>query len=347
MRNATSQKVSVIIPHHNNYKILNECIQSLYKAKYPNIEIIVVDNNSSDNSSNEIKKIYNDIIVHKSDVNLGYAGGCNAGAKIASGKFLLFLNNDTIHSPNFINHLVQKINSDSKIASVQPKIKNYDNQNYFDYAGACGGFIDYLVFPFARGRVFNTVEKDIGQYDDSLKVFWTSGTAFITRKNIFSSLGGFDENLFAHMEEIDYCWKCYIAGYECWVEPLSEVFHHGGKTLAYNSAKKTYLNHRNSLILLLTNYNLSLSLYLFPLRFILEIISSLNELLKLRINHFLAHYIALLSILFNIFYLYKRRNQISQFRKMNDKSIFDKDVILKESIVKKYFLLRKKTFNKF
>ena len=108
---------------------------------------------------------------------------------------------------DFIDFLVHKLESNKNISSVQPKIKNFNNSLYFDYAGACGGFIDYLVFPFARGRVFNTVEKDIGQYDDSLKVFWTSGTAFITRKNIFSSLGGFDEKLFAHMEEIDYCWK--------------------------------------------------------------------------------------------------------------------------------------------
>ena len=215
----------------------------------------------------------------------------------------MFLNNDTMHHINFINPLFEFIKSKDNVACVQPKIKNLDDKNYFDYAGASGGFIDYLVFPFCRGRIFNNIEKDELQYNDNKKVFWTSGTAFLTKKSIFNIIGGFDEKLFAHMEEIDYCWKCYLLGYENWVIPQSIIFHKGAQTLSYDSPKKTYLNHRNSIILLLSNYKLSNSLFLLLPKLILEIISSFNDLFRLRIKHFLAHYIAILYVLFNISYL--------------------------------------------
>ena len=208
--------------------------------------------------------------------------------------------------------MVDTLNINQNIASVQPKIKNYNQKTMFDYAGASGGFIDFFVYPFCRGRLFNTIEEDNGQYDNSVKVFWTSGTAFLTRKDIFIKLKGFDEKLFSHMEEIDYCWKCYLAGYDCYINTNAIVYHHGAKTLSNESYFKTYLNHRNSMILLLTNYNLALSLFLIPFRIILEILSSILELFKLRIFHFFAHYIAILSLL-NILYLFKRRRLILCF----------------------------------
>jgi len=343
----SNSKVSIIIPHHNNFDILNECINSLTKIKYKDIEVIIVDNHSSDQSVDRIKSNHSFVKIKKSNNNLGYAGGCNFGASFAKGSYLLFLNNDTIHEPDFLDHLINKIISSNNIACVQPKIKNHDNKEYFDYAGASGGFIDYLVFPFTRGRIFNTIEKDKGQYNDAIKVFWTSGTVFITKKEIFDKIGGFDKSLFAHMEEIDYCWKCYMLGFECWVEPKSIVYHHGGKTLSYKSPKKTYFNHRNSIILLLSNYSIALSLYLFPLRLLLEIISSLNDLLKLKIGHFIAHYFSIISIILNIPTIYKRRKIINKFRIKDDKFIFNQKIILNESIVKKYFLFRNKIYNNY
>ena len=338
-------KVSIIIPHHNNFPILDECLKSLEQSTYENLEIIIVDNNSSDDSVLQISENYKHVIIQKSTTNLGYAGGCNLGAQIATGHYLLFLNNDTIHDSNFISGLVDTLNNNKKIACVQPKIKNFNNKDYFDYAGASGGFIDYLVFPYCRGRVFSTIEKDQKQYNEKIRVFWTSGTAFMTRKDVFEKLGGFDQNLFAHMEEIDYSWKCYLAGYECFVNPDVTIYHHGGKTLGYESPYKTYLNHRNSMILLLTNYNLSLSLLYFPLRFLLEIISSINELFRFKIFHFLAHYGALLSLL-NIFYLFERRKRIKKIRVVKDSALSKLNIILKQSVVKQYYLLRNKTYEK-
>lgn len=345
MENQIYNKVSIIIPHYNNYSILDECLKSLNNISYENIEIIIVDNNSTDDSFSLLNKNYKDIIIEKSKTNLGYAGGCNLGASIASGEYLLFLNNDTIHDYSFLNILVEELDNNKKIACVQPKIKNYNNKEYFDYAGASGGFIDYLVFPFCRGRIFDTIEKDCNQYESKIKVFWTSGTAFLTRRKIFNQLEGFDKRLFAHMEEIDFSWKCYLAGYICVVAPSSIIYHHGGKTLDYNSPYKTYLNHRNSIILLLTNYNILRSLILFPIRIFLEIISSINDLFKLRIFHFFAHYAAIIS-LFNIYYIYKRRTFNKKIRKVSDTSLFSENIFFTESIVIKYFLKRIKTFNK-
>jgi len=337
-------KVSIIIPHYNNFPILDQCLKSLENITYSNVEIIVIDNNSYDDSFQKVKNNYKNIILKKSPKNLGYAGGCNLGASFATGDYLLFLNNDTVQEPDFLNHMVDSLDKNEKIASVQPKIKNFNNKDLFDYAGACGGYIDYLVFPFCRGRIFDTVEEDIMQYEKARDVFWTSGTAFLTRKSIFMNIGGFDEKLFAHMEEIDYCWKSNLADYKCIVNPKSVVYHEGAKTLGYASPYKTYLNHRNSLILLLSNYQFMNVIKIFPLRIILEIISSIKDLFSLRVLHFFSHYLAILS-LFNIPYLFRRRRLVHRIRINNDTYLFNKKIIYSNSIVWSYFIKRKYFFN--
>ena len=337
-------KVSIIIPHYNNFLILDQCLKSLENITYSNVEIIVIDNNSYDDSFQKIKNNYKNLILKKSPKNLGYAGGCNLGASFATGDYLLFLNNDTVQDPHFLNHMVDSLDKNEKIASVQSKIKNFNTKDLFDYAGACGGYIDYLVFPFCRGRIFNTVEKDIMQYEESRDVFWTSGTAFLTRKSVFINMGGFDEKLFAHMEEIDYCWKCNLADYKCIVNPKSVVYHEGAKTLGYDSPYKTYLNHRNSMILLLSNYQFINVIKIFPLRIILEIISSIKDLFSLKILHFFSHYLAILS-LFNIFYLFRRRRIVRKIRINDDSALFNKKIIYSNSIVWSYFIKRKYFFN--
>jgi len=336
--------VSIIIPHYNNKEILENCVKSILKNSYSNYEIIIVDNNSTDNSVNLIKEKFVEVNIIKSNINLGYAGGCNLGSKHARGQYLLFLNNDTIHDENFLDFLVQCIKSDDNISSVQPKILDFD-KTYFDYAGSSGGYIDYLVFPFTRGRIFNTIEKDEGQYDDRKRIFWASGACFLTKKNIFKKIGGFDQNFFAHMEEIDYHWKCYLAGHEVYVEPKAVIYHKGGATLKYQSYKKTYLNHRNSLFLLLTNYSIGLSLYLFPLRLLLEFLSSLKDLFTFKLLHFISHYIALISLFLNLKSLFLRRKLIKNIRIKTDRDLFDKKIIFNRSIVNLYFLFNRKKYS--
>jgi len=336
-------KVSIIIPHNNNYNILLDCINSIYCSTYKNFEIIIVDNASTDSSIPKIFKKFPSINIITSEKNLGYAGGCNLGAKTAIGENLFFLNNDTKINSDCIQLLLVRLNKNDNIVSVQPKIKNLDFPSKFDYAGGCGGFIDYLVFPFCKGRIFNHIEEDQSQYNQASKIFWASGAGFLTSKKIFFKMGGFDKDLFAHMEEIDYHWKCYLAGYEVWVEPSSVLLHLGGGTLPMQSAKKLYYNHRNSLILLLSNYSLLRSIFYFLLRLPFEIISSIKELISLRPLHFINHYTALLWIVFNPLTIVKRRKSISMIRNLSDSSILK--IIFKKSIVLQYFILNKKKFS--
>ena len=333
---STRPMVSVVIPHYGGKDILFECLVSLKNCTYSNLEIIVVDNNSPDDSVQYIKDNFSEVKLIQSEYNRGYAGGCNFGVQHAEGELLLILNNDTTHEPDWIDCLVKKIESNTFISSVQPKIKNYYNREYFDYAGACGGFMDKYCFPFARGRIFNTVEKDTAQYDNACKIFWASGTAFLTRKHIFKQIVGFDETLFAHMEEIDYHWKCQLMGHEVWVVPNSVIYHRGAVTLPVSSPKKTYLNYRNSLILLLTNYPLSISFCLFFPRFFMECISIIKEILTFKWRHALSIIKSWVWIIFHIGVLYQRR------QKLTNKHM--PDSISKFSIVMKYYLMGKNTF---
>ena len=197
-------KVSIVIPHWNNVEILSECLKSIGSTIYPDFEVIVVDNASTDNSVQYVKSNFPDVKLIENDRNDGYAGGCNIGADLAQGKYLVFLNNDTIQNPNWISSLLSTIKSNSQIAAVQPKILNYFDRKIFDYAGGSGGHMDVYCFPLARGRLFTHQENDEGQYDNKEKCFWSSGTCFMVRKKLFFEAGGFDNSFFAHMEAVSY-----------------------------------------------------------------------------------------------------------------------------------------------
>ena len=330
--------VSIIIPHLKGKTNLSECIQSIDKKK--NYEIIIVDNSSSDNSINYVKNKFPEVNIIKSKYNRGYAGGCNLGAKYAKGEYLFFLNDDTILTKNTIEILLSILKENKQVASVQPKILNYFNKNYFDYAGASGGYIDYLGYPFARGRIFNEIEEDNNQYNDKKKIFWASGTAFMTKKLIFNKINKFDEKLFAHMEEVDYHWKSILYGYDVYVEPKATIYHKGAQTLKYGSFKKTYLNHRNSMILLLTN-NLSLTKLNFAKRLFLELVAIFYYIFKFDFKSGFAVLSANFWLLFNVQYILKRKSNIKKNAKIKDS-----DLILNKSIVWKYFIKNIKTFNK-
>ena len=333
-----SPLISILIPHYGGEKILQDCLDSLKSTDYSNLEILVLDNNSSDDSIKNIQPKFPNVKFIKSKYNRGFSGGCNFLATYANGKYLIILNNDTIHEKNWITPLIERMEKNENISSVQPKIKKHTNKAYFDHAGASGGFMDKYCFPFARGRIFNTIEKDNGQYDNACQIFWASGTAFLTKKSIFEKIGGFDEKLFAHMEEIDYHWKCQLQGYEVWVEPSSTIYHHGGKTLSPTSPKKTYLNYRNSLILLLTNHPLNISIKLFFPRIIMEVISFVREIILLRWGHGLSIIKSWIWILFHPRLLIHRRIKIKNKKELK--------MISKKNIVFQYFIKGIKTFSK-
>ncbi len=324
-------------------EVLTDCLASLQQTAADDVEIILVDNGSTDDSISVVAEKYPAVRIVSSPENCGYAGGCNLGADQAGAPFLLFLNNDTVHNEGWIDKLQRILASDDKISSVQPKILNYFHKDHFDYAGGCGGFMDLLVFPFVRGRIFDTVEEDRGQYDDPREIFWASGTAFLTRSDIFRAMGGFDETLFAHMEEIDYHWRCHLAGYRVVVEPGAVVYHRGAVTLPPSSPLKTYLNHRNSFLLLLTNYNPINSFFLFFPRLFLELMSFCRELVSLRPQHAHAHIRSLFWLLTHPQIISRRRRSLRTLRKISDEEVLKK--IYQRILVVQYYLGRKRKFS--
>ena len=339
--NVDTPILSIIIPHHGGFNILNDCLESLEKSTFNNYEIIVVDNNSQDDSIVKIKDKFSDIHILPLKENLGYAGGCNKGAEKSNGELLLFLNNDTIHNPNWIEPLVNLMKKDNKIGSIQPKILNIDKIQSFDYAGGSGGFIDIFCFPYARGRIFNHIEEDEGQYDDQREIFWASGCAFITRRDLFLKVL-FDTKLFAYMEEIDYSWKTILLGYKNLVEPKSIVYHSGG-TLENRTFMKNYLNHRNSMILFLTNHNTLVMFFLLIPKLFLEIVSLIRYFFTGNFKAFLAQKASYVWILFHSAYIIKRIYNINKIKTCSLFSVLNR--MYKPSIVVKYFVLGKKKYS--
>ena len=335
--------VSIIIPHWNGIDVVTECLESLQKTTYPNIEIIVVDNDSSDDSVNHIRKLFPKVIIFENSRNEGYAGGCNRGSEIAKGKYLLFLNNDTIHEPNWIEPLVRLLERTPQIAAVQPKLLNYYQKNLFDYAGGAGGLMDFLVFPFARGRIFNEQEVDTNQYNSKEEIFWSSGTAFLVRKTAFEKAGRFDELFFAHMEEIDLCWRFHLLGLDVWCEPSSVVYHKNAVSLPMYTEKKYYLNHRNSLIMLLSNYSLPLAIYVFPIRWALDIVAIIYAILNGDGKHVKGIVKAHAWIVFHPRKLFRKRNEVKALRVEKDKTILRK--MYRGSIVFAHYILRKNRYS--
>jgi len=329
--------VSIIIPNYNGEDLLYNCINSIYKnISIKDFEIIVVDNGSTDNSINRVKSNFQNVEIISSNSNLGYSGGCNLGATHASGKYLLFLNNDTEHSNEWIEKLVYFLDSNSKIAAVQPKILNIHNKKLFDYAGGAGGFIDKFCFPFVQGRIFHTLEEDHNQYNNPSRIFWASGAAFMIRSNIFKTLEGFDKVYFAYMEEIDLCWRAQAMGYKIYSVPDSFVYHYGKQTIKENTIKSHYLNHRNSWILFFKNsFTFNYGILIIQ-RLVLDWMALAYSVMTLDIRRFFAILFAQIWILFFSGKIIKirRNNQITQLDNIYDKSI-----------AIDYFFKRKKYFS--
>ena len=329
--------VSIIIPNYNGGDLLYNCINSIYEnISIKDFEIIVVDNGSTDNSINRVKSNFQNVEIISSNSNLGYSGGCNLGATHASGKYLLFLNNDTEHSNEWIEKLVYFLDSNSKIAAVQPKILNIHNKKLFDYAGGAGGFIDKFCFPFVQGRIFHTLEEDHNQYNNPSRIFWASGAAFMIRSNIFKTLEGFDKVYFAYMEEIDLCWRAQAMGYKIYSVPDSFVYHYGKQTIKENTIKSHYLNHRNSWILFFKNsFTFNYGILIIQ-RLVLDWMALAYSVMTLDIRRFFAILFAQIWILFFSGKIIKirRDNQITQLDNIYDKSI-----------AIEYFFKRKKYFS--
>jgi len=246
-------KVAVVILNWNGISHLREFLPSVMSSTCPNLEIVIGDNASTDGSVDFIKNEYPSIKIIQNNENYGFTGGYNRVLAGVEADYFILLNSDVEVFPGWIEPVINLMESDSLIAVAAPKIKSYTEKNFFEHAGAAGGFIDSFGYPFCRGRMFYEMEQDNGQYEQTGEVFWASGAAMFIKKHCWDEAGGFDESFFAHMEEIDLCWRLKNIGYKVMYCAESEVFHLGGGTLNSENPFKTYLNFRNNLLLLKNN----------------------------------------------------------------------------------------------
>lgn len=247
-----SKNLAVVVLNYNGAVHLRKYIPDLIKYS-PEADIVIADNCSTDDSLDYLKTFSDDIEIIRLDQNYGFTGGYNRAIAAISHSYVLLLNSDVRVTEGWLVPLLKLMEDDASIGAVQPKMLNDREPEVFDYAGASGGWVDRLGYPFCRGRIFDSIESDRNQYDDRAEIFWATGAALLTRTELYKKLGGLDEYFFAHMEEIDLCWRMKNAGYKIMVEPASKVYHYGGGTLDASSPKKTYLNFRNSLFVLLKN----------------------------------------------------------------------------------------------
>ena len=332
-------RVGILILNYNGEKHLRKFLPSVI-ANSTGCNIIVGDNCSTDNSIQLLETTFPDIQIIKLAENYGYAEGYNQLIKQTTNEYLVLVNSDVEVTENWLEGLISILDSDKQVAAVQPKILSYNNKELFEYAGAAGGYIDKYGYPFCRGRVFNTIEEDLGQYNDNRPIFWASGACFMVKKSVFDKLGGFDSMFFAHMEEIDLNWRMYNQGYKVMYCSESVVYHLGGGTLSYDSPRKTYLNFRNGYSMLIKNLSGSSRLRILFIRWWLDMLSVFYFLFQFKLKSSLA-------ILQAHFYI------ITHFRRISSKKAqtiaperFDPVVAPKNfSLVNEYFIKNKRRFS--
>ncbi|MDE6642969.1 MAG: glycosyltransferase family 2 protein [Muribaculaceae bacterium] len=253
--NTNDKPVAVIILNWNGTKLLQEFLPSVVANTDPQLaRIIVADNGSTDDSLKVLREQFPDVEVFSFDKNYGFAGGYNKAIEMVGNQYVVLLNSDVETPERWLNPLYDFMESHPHVGAVQPKILSYKDKTKFEHAGAAGGLIDIHGFPYCRGRVFNSVETDYGQYDAApSSIFWATGASMMVRREVYIKAGGLDNEFFAHMEEIDLCWRMQLLGYRIFVVPESLVFHLGGGSLDYKNPRKTYLNFRNNLLMMYKN----------------------------------------------------------------------------------------------
>lgn len=246
-------RVAVVVLNYNTRHLLERFLPLVLESTYANLEIVVADNASTDDSVAVCAQKFPEVRILETGTNLGYAGGYNHVLRQVQADFYVLLNSDVEVTPNWLEPMVALAATDPNVAAIQPAILDFHRKSHFEYAGAAGGWIDRYGYPFCRGRVFHVLEAQDQQYDAPADIFWASGAAMFIRAADFHAAGGFDQHFFAHMEEIDLCWRLQLAGKRIVYCPDSTIYHIGGGTLSHQSARKTYLNFRNGLLMLEKN----------------------------------------------------------------------------------------------
>lgn len=282
-------KVAVVILNWNGKHYLERFLHLLIKrTQIKDVEIVIADNCSTDGSQKWIKETHPEIRLIEFDNNYGFTGGYNRALEQIEADYFLLLNSDVEVTPGWIQPLIAALDNNPQIGICMPKIKSAFERDYFEYAGACGGYLDYFGYPFCRGRILSFIEKDTAQYNQEREIFWASGAAFMIRSSLYRSLGGFDDTFFAHMEEIDLCWRAKLSGSQVWAFPDSVVYHVGGGTLPNNSPLKLYYNYRNNLLMLYKNLPGNRLHFTIAVRMILDGLSAIMYLLHGKRSFFKA-----------------------------------------------------------
>lgn len=330
--------VTVVILNWNGKKWLEQFLPFVANTQYKAFSILIVDNNSSDDSVSFIRENYPNIQLIILDQNYGFTGGNNRALPHIQTPYFVLLNSDVEVDPGWLGPLVDRMEKDESIASIQPKILSWTHKSHFEYAGAAGGYIDSLGYPFCRGRIFDTLEEDNGQYEQAAEIFWASGACCLIRTAVVKQIGLFEESFFAHMEEIDFCWRAQSAGFRIWYEPRSVVFHVGGGTLPQGNPFKIYLNVRNSLAMLHSNLPAGKVFGTILLRLILDGVWGIKALVAGDAKTLPAILKAHFAYYKKLSYWKKRRKEI---RKTASAS-FEGKGLYQGSLVWTYFIRRKK-----
>ncbi len=280
--------VAVVILNWNGCQYLQQFLPSVMAATYRGQQVVVADNASTDDSVAFLRAHYPQVTVLENKENEGFARGYNTALRQVKADYYVLLNSDVAVTPGWIEPVIELMESDPAIGACQPKLLAWHQQQQFEYAGASGGWIDSLGYPFSRGRIFDICETDEGQYNDPAPCFWASGAALFIRSALYHQAGGLDPYFFAHQEEIDLCWRIQRMGYTIYVQPASVVYHVGGGTLPKGNSRKVWLNFRNNLIMLAKNLPLSMALWKIPFRMALDAVAAWKGLLNGDTGYFLA-----------------------------------------------------------
>jgi len=336
---------AIVILNYNGKAYLEKFLPIVIENSENLAEIIVADNFSTDESVSFLKNNFPNLSLIQIDKNYGYAGGYNKALSQINAKYFVLLNSDVEVTKDWLLTIYDYLEDNENVAGAQPKILSYHQKDTFEHAGASGGWLDILGYPFCRGRIFDTVEIDHGQYNSIQSIAWASGAAMIVRSSVFNNFGGLDGDFFAHMEEIDFCWRTKNAGFDWVVIPYSTVFHVGGGTLDYENPRKTFLNFRNSLWCLQKNDTSKFLIFKILSRLVLDGIAGLQFLLKGKSKLTIAIIKAHWSYFPTIFKTQQKRKSNNKNNQQYKIGLKNKNGFLNKSIVLQYFAKGKKTFN--
>ena len=342
LENKQNARLAVALLCYNNRDLLEKFLPGVVEttAQNPEVEIHVIDNASTDGTGDYLASYGDKIKVITIDVNRGFTNGYKLGLAQIDAEIYCLLSSDVEVSHKWIEPVLDLFANDAEVAIVQPKIKSWHRKDEFEYAGACGGYMDYQGYPFCRGRIFYEVEKDHGQYDNNEEIFWASGACFFIRAEHYQNSGGLDDDFYAHMEEIDLCWRIKNQGYKVMACPASEVYHLGGAVIAYGSPQKVFRNHRNNLIMMVKNLPGSSVLWLIILRLLMDGLAFANMIMRGQARSSLSIITAHWSFFYSLPRWLKKRREIQvNIQKHTTTGIYRK------SIVYQYFVKGRTRFS--